>query len=195
MNLQHSCLFLLERQMELYEGLLLLHEVVLYRRLIYNVLQNWIATAKLYIQCELNDVHNKFLFTEHWVNLSFKSVNRDSSLPSRCKLDPCSSVMLRDVDLWLLTDVWEQLFCPDFKGQAVQTERRVVTKGWEQTISPDFKAQSSPNRMSGSYRRLGKPCRSSSPTRMPDSYLPTFGNNLSVQSSRFKQSKKIAWNR
>jgi len=141
MNLQHSCLFLLERQMELYEGLLLLHEVVLYRRLIYNVLQNWIATAKLYIQCELNDVHNKFLFTEHWVNLSFKSVNRDSSLPSRCKLDPCSSVMLRDVDLWLLTDVWEQLFCPDFKGQAVQIECRVVTKVWEQSISPGFKGQ------------------------------------------------------
>jgi hypothetical protein len=71
MNLLHSCLFLLDSQMELSDRLLLLPDGILYKRITNIVLQNWIAIAKLYIQRELTDVHNESLFTEISVKLSF----------------------------------------------------------------------------------------------------------------------------
>jgi hypothetical protein len=63
-----------------------------------------------------------------------------------------------------------------------------------------LRGSSSPNKCRViTYRSLGTTCRSrlqgsSSPNRIPGSYLPTFGKNLSVQSSRFKQSKTNACN-
>ena len=64
---------------------------------------------------------------------------------------------------------WEQPVGPDFKGQAVQINvGSLLTDVWEQPVGPDFKGQA---------------------VQINVGSLLTFGNNLSVQTSRVKQSK------